>query len=292
MANVAILGTGLMGAPMAENMLKNGHGVAAWNRTRAKADPLAAKGARVSDTAAEAVAGADIVITMLTNGGLTIAMIEDDAVQGALAPDAIWIDMSSTKPQEARTQSALLQTLGCHHLDAPVSGGTKGAEDGTLAIMAGGPADVFARAEPVLQAMGRPVHVGPSGAGQLAKLANQLIVANTIGAVAEAMLLLDRGGADPAAVRDALKGGFADSTILQQHGARMTNGDFVAGGLTHNQIKDLNNALAEAQAVGLTLPMTEDIRDRFTHFADNMGGADQDHSGLYLELLARNDNSQ
>ena len=136
--------------------------------------------------------------------------------------------------------------------------------------------------------MGRPVLVGPSGSGQLAKLANQGIVGVTIGAVAEAMLLLQRGGADPAAVRDALKGGFADSTILQQHGERMTSGNFVPGGLSKFQLKDLNNVMAEAEGLGLSLPMTEGVRDRFAHFVEAMDGADQDHSGLYLELLQRN----
>ena len=136
--------------------------------------------------------------------------------------------------------------------------------------------------------MGRPVHVGPTGSGQLAKLANQAIVAVTIGAVAEAMLMIQKGGGDPAAVRDALKGGFADSTILQQHGARMTDGNFEPGGLTYNQVKDLDNALEEARSLGLTLPTTEEIRARFIRLRDVMGGAELDHSALYLELLKRN----
>jgi 2-hydroxy-3-oxopropionate reductase len=136
--------------------------------------------------------------------------------------------------------------------------------------------------------MGRPVRVGPSGAGQLAKLANQGIVAVTIGAVAEAMLLLQKGGADPAAVRQALKGGFADSVILQQHGERMTTGNFTPGGLSKFQLKDLDNLLDEAGQLGLTLPMSQGVRDRFEVFVTQMDGADKDHSGLYLELLRRN----
>ena len=276
---------------MARNLMAGGHQVAAWNRTLSKAQALERQGARVEESPAGAVAGADFVLTMLSDGVATGAMIADKDVQGALASGAIWLDMSSTKPAEARAQANVLSGLGHSHLDAPVSGGTKGAEAGTLAIMAGGQAEAFDRARPVLAAMGRPVHVGPSGAGQLAKLANQAIVATTIGAVAEAMLLLQDGGADPAAVRDALKGGFADSTILQQHGARMTNRDFVPGGLSKFQVKDLNNVLDEARALGLKLPMTEDIRARFAHFCDTMDGGDQDHSGLYLELLARNGRS-
>ncbi|WP_280140683.1 NAD(P)-dependent oxidoreductase [Litoreibacter albidus] len=136
--------------------------------------------------------------------------------------------------------------------------------------------------------MGRPVHVGPTGSGQLSKLANQAIVAVTIAAVAEAMLLVQKGGADPAAVRAALKGGFADSTILQQHGERMTEGNFEPGGLSKFQLKDLDNLLNESSQLGLTLPVAEMTRDRFADFCENMGGADQDHSGLYLELLKRN----
>lgn len=285
---VAVLGTGLMGAPMALNLLASGFPVRAWNRSPAKAEALISAGATAVPSAVDAVTGADVVLTMLSDGAVTGGLIRDSAVTGALRPGALWLDMSSIKPAQAREQSAHLAKLGFDHLDAPVSGGTKGAEDGTLAIMVGGTAEVFERARPVFEAMGRPVLVGPSGAGQLAKLANQAIVAVTIGAVAEAMLLLERGGADPKAVRDALKGGFADSTILQQHGARMTERDFVPGGLTKFQLKDLNNALEEADGLGLTLPTVSDIRDRFDHFSNQMDGADQDHSGLFLELLKRN----
>ncbi|MDJ0825688.1 MAG: NAD(P)-dependent oxidoreductase [Rhodobacter sp.] len=282
MGDVAVLGTGLMGAPMARNLARAGHGVRVWNRTAAKAEALAGDGCAVAATPEDAVAGATVVITMLSDGVASCAMV--DRLAGALAPGAVWVDMSSTKPEEARAQAAIVE----QHLDAPVSGGTKGAEAGTLAIMVGGPAELFEAVRPVLEAMGRPVLVGPSGAGQLAKLANQAIVAVTIGAVAEAMLLLREGGADPAAVRAALKGGFADSTILQQHGARMTTGDFVPGGLAKFQVKDLQNVLHEASGLGLSLPMVEAVTDRFRVFCDEMGGAEKDHSGLFLELLRRN----
>ena len=285
---ITLIGTGLMGVPMSRNLLRAGHALTVWNRTIDRAEPLSAEGAKIAASAAEAVAGAEIIITMLSDGFASGALIEDATVQAALAPSAIWIDMSSAKPEHARAQAKLLTGLGFGHLDAPVSGGTKGAEAGTLAIMVGGTAETFETARPVFEAMGRPVHVGPSGAGQLSKLANQTIVAVTIAAVAEAMLLVERGGADPAAVRAALKGGFADSVILQQHGARMTTGNFVPGGLTKFQVKDLNNTLAEAEALGLDLPETRNVRDRFQHFIDAMEGAEMDHSGLYLELKARN----
>ena len=285
---IALLGTGLMGAPMARNIAKAGFALAVWNRSRAKAEPLAEEGATVYDTVQEAVANADIVISMLSDGIAVGSLVMDETVTDVMTPGALWIDMSSTKPEEARTQAAHLANVGFSHLDAPVSGGTRGAEAGTLAIMAGGEADAFARATPVLEAMGRPVHVGPTGSGQLSKLANQAIVAVTIAAVAEAMLLVQKGGADPAAVRAALKGGFADSTILQQHGERMTTGNFVPGGLSKFQLKDLDNLLNESGQLGLKLPVAEMTRDRFADFCENMDGADQDHSGLYLELLKRN----
>ncbi|MDU9005647.1 NAD(P)-dependent oxidoreductase [Sedimentitalea todarodis] len=285
---IAVLGTGLMGGPMARNLLGAGFPVQAWNRTPAKAEALVSDGATCCQSPAEAVTGADFVITMLSDGVATGAMTRDADVMAALARGAVWLDMSSTKPEEARAQQDHLASLGVDHLDAPVSGGTRGAEAGSLAIMVGGDAAAFECAVPVFEAMGRPVHVGPAGAGQLSKLANQAIVAITIGAVAEAMLLLEKGGANPAAVRDALKGGFADSTILQQHGARMTERNFAPGGLSKIQLKDLDNLLGEAASLSLALPTSQHIRDRFAHFCEEMDGAEKDHSGLYLELCARN----
>ena len=283
---VTLLGTGLMGLPMARNLAAAGVPMTVWNRTAAKAAPLEAQGARVAHTLADAVGGADIVISMLSDGPTVLAVIDD--VAAVLGDGALWIDMSSTKPEEARAQAAALAKVGVSHLDAPVSGGTKGAEAASLAIMVGGGMADLVRARPVLEQMGRPVHGGPSGSGQLSKLCNQAIVAVTIGAVAEAMLLAEKGGADPAALRAALKGGFADSTILQQHGERMTTGNFEPGGLSKFQLKDLDNVLVEAQAARVTLPMVEDIRNRFAHFVNDMNGADKDHSGLYLELCERN----
>ncbi len=277
-----------MGVPMSRNLLKAGHQLTVWNRTIARAEPLAEDGARIATSEVDAVSGAEFVITMLSDGFASGALIENPDIQAALSPGAVWIDMSSAKPEHARQQSELLKGLGFGHLDAPVSGGTKGAAAASLAIMVGGDAAVFDAARSVFEAMGRPVHVGPSGAGQLSKLANQTIVAVTISAVAEAMLLAEQGGANPAAVRAALKGGFADSVILQQHGERMTTGNFEPGGLTKFQVKDLNNTLDAAAALGLKLPATESVRDRFQHFIDAMDGGEKDHSGLYLELKARN----
>ncbi|WP_299816010.1 NAD(P)-dependent oxidoreductase [uncultured Jannaschia sp.] len=282
MTQLTLLGTGLMGAPMARNLVRAGHDLRVWNRTPDKARAI--EGARAFDDPAEAVTGSAVVISMLADGPAS-AEIEDAAMAG-FADGAIWVEMASIRPAEARAAGDRFAGRGMGYVDAPVSGGTRGAEDGTLAIMAGGDADVVARVVPVLEAMGRPVHVGPAGTGQLAKLANQAIVACTIGAVAEAMLLLEEGGADPAAVRDALKGGFADSTILQQHGARMTERDFRPGGPITHQIKDLDNVLDAAGA--LDLPAVRAVTERFRTLRDTMDGGALDHSALYLELRRRN----
>ena len=285
---ITLIGTGLMGTPMSRNLMAAGHDLTVWNRSPERAAPLLKEGAKTAATVAAAIAGAEVIITMLSDGYATEALLADPAVKAALRPGMTWIDMSSAKPEHARAQAALLAEIGVAHLDAPVSGGTKGAEAASLAIMVGGTSEVFEKMRPLLEAMGRPVHVGPSGAGQLCKLANQTIVAVTIAAVAEATLLAEKGGADPAALRAALKGGFADSVILQQHGERMSTGNFAPGGLSKFQLKDLDNTLAEAGKVGLHLPATQAVRDRFAFFIDEMGGGDLDHSGLYLELKHRN----
>ena len=287
-SKITLIGTGLMGAPMSRNLMKAGHDLTVWNRSPERAASLVAEGAKTAVTAGEAVAGAEVIITMLSDGYAIEALLADDAFCGALAGGMVWIDMSSAKPEHARAQSAQLTAMGVSHLDAPVSGGTKGAEAGSLAIMVGGDASVFEAMSDVLRAMGRPVHVGPSGAGQLCKLANQTIVAVTIAAVAEATLLAEKGGADPAALRAALKGGFADSVILQQHGERMSEGNFVPGGPSKFQVKDLDNTLGEAESLGLQLPAAQAVRDRFAYFIDEMDGGDLDHAGLYLELKKRN----
>ncbi|MEM9522922.1 MAG: NAD(P)-dependent oxidoreductase [Pseudomonadota bacterium] len=286
--NIAVLGTGLMGRPMALNLLRAGFPVTVWNRSPEKARDLTHHGAIQAETPMRAVAQADFVITMLSDGTAVGGLLREQALQAALKPGAIWLDMSSIRPAEAREHSRILGKLGFGHLDAPVSGGTKGAAAAALAIMVGGEAGIFAKAKQVFESLGQPVHVGPSGTGQLSKLANQAIVAVTIGAVAEAMLLVERGGADPAAVRAALKGGFADSVILQQHGERMITGNFEPGGLTKFQIKDLDNLLTEARNLGLELPASQHVRDRFERFSAKLGGAEKDHSGLYLELKDRN----
>ncbi|MDZ7599986.1 MAG: NAD(P)-dependent oxidoreductase [Hoeflea sp.] len=287
-ASIALLGTGLMGLPMARRLLGAGFDVTVWNRDPAKAAPLAAEGARIALDPKEAVGSATHIITMLTDGAAVDHVLFHTGVAGALRAGATVIDMSSIRPSQARDHAARLSERGVRHLDAPVSGGTKGAQAGTLAIMAGGDEQVFAEALDLFKPMGRAIRVGPSGAGQLAKLANQAIVGITIGAVAEATLLVSQGGGDLEAFRSALSGGFADSTILQLHGARMQSDSFEPGGRVLVQIKDLDNVLIEARALGIRLPMVEAVRDRFARLADDLGGGNLDHSALFLELLDLN----
>jgi 3-hydroxyisobutyrate dehydrogenase-like beta-hydroxyacid dehydrogenase len=205
----------------------------------------------------------------------------------ALKPGSVVVDMSSIKPAEAKDHARRLAERGVAHIDAPVSGGTVGAEQGTLAIMAGGEAGIFAKVAPILRAMGRPVHVGPAGAGQFAKLANQIIVGVTIGAVAEALLLAQQGGADPAKVREALRGGFAESRILDLHGQRMIERDFATKGRTVTHLKDLDNALDAAHRLEIDAVLyTALTADLFHGLLDTAG--DLDHSGLIVELERRN----
>ena len=285
---VAFLGTGLMGGPMVKNLASAGYEITAWNRTSSKAEFLLQFGVDVKGLAADAVKNADVVVSMLSNGDASAQMQGDKDLQISLSSNATWIEMGSIKPDESRLHSKKLAELGVNYLDAPVSGGTKGAENGTLAIMVGGERSVFKKVKNVFAPMGRAVFVGPTGSGQLAKLANQAIVAITIGAVAEATLLLEEGGADVGAVRDALLGGFADSTILQQHGKRMSERNFDPGGPSRLQLKDLKNILAEAKALNVDLPFSIAAHNRFSRLVNSLNGSELDHSALFLELLETN----
>ncbi|HJV81097.1 NAD(P)-dependent oxidoreductase [Noviherbaspirillum sp.] len=280
---IAFLGIGLMGKPMATRLLHAGYRLTAWNRTRAKAEALAPFGASVADTPSEAVAQADLVITMLEAGPAVAQVI--DAALSALRPGTLVIDMSSTRQSEAQEMHARLAARRVAFVDAPVSGGVMGAEAGTLAIMAGGsPAD-FVRAEPILRVMGRAILVGPAGCGQVAKLCNQLIVGGTLSIVAEALLLAQAGGADPAAVRAAIRGGFAESRILDVHGQRMLERNFLPGGQVKSQTKDLENVLIAASAAGVHLPVAELVTDIYRSIADAVPNADQSAALLALERL-------
>lgn len=268
---------------MVRRLLAAGHAVTVWNRTAAKALPLAEAGATVAPDLASAVQGAGIVISMLEAGPVVGAVLQD--ALPALAPQALWIDMSSTRQDEAQAFHALLTAQGRRFIDAPVSGGVGGAAAGTLAIMAGGTQADFDEAVPVLQAMGRPTLVGPAGSGQVAKLCNQLIVGATINVVAEALLLAQAAGADPAAMRAAIRGGFAESKILDVHGQRMLERNFVAGGQVKTQLKDQQNILAAAHAAGLQLPITQLVTERYQSLVQTVPQADHAAGLLGLEAL-------
>ncbi|WP_127803985.1 NAD(P)-dependent oxidoreductase [Hydrogenophaga sp. NH-16] len=285
--SIAVLGIGMMGFPMARRLCEAGHRISAWNRSRAKAERLLPFGAQVFDRPADAVAQADIVVCLLEDGRVVEEVLFGLGTTDGLRPGSLVIDMSSIQPRQARDHAARLAALGVHHLDAPVSGGTVGAEAGTLAIMAGGkPAD-FERALPVFASLGRATHVGPHGSGQLAKLANQMIVGITIGAVAEALLLCEKGGADMGKVKQAISGGFADSRILQVHGQRMVERDFAKRAAVTVQLKDMRNALTTASEVGFDAPITGLFEQLFAQAAEH-GLADLDHSALFMELASRN----
>ncbi len=284
---IAFIGTGLMGGPMARNLLKAGFTVRVWNRSIEKAQALVADGAVQASSPADAAKGADIVITMLSDGKAVGDVLFDSGVAQVLEKGAVVIDSSSIAPPIARDHAGRLSALGIGHIDAPVSGGVVGASAGTLAIMAGGDEALVASLSDVFAAMGRLTYVGPSGAGQLCKLANQQIVAITIGAVAEAMMLVEAGGASREGFRNAIRGGFAESRILELHGERMVKRDFVPGGPSKFQLKDLNGVLATAKDLSLDLPLTQKITEEFDLFVDD-GGADIDHSGLLLHLEKMN----
>ena len=284
---IAFLGTGLMGAPMCCCLLKAGFELTVWNRTASKAEALHADGATVAAAPEKAVAGAEVVITMLSDGPAVADVMFEEGAAAAIAEGATRIDMSSIGADEAMDHAKRHLASGVAYLDAPVSGGTKGAAAGELAIMAGGTPETFAAMEPVFAAMGRATHVGPNGCGQLSKLANQVIVAITIGAVSEAFILAGGGGADRAQVRTALQGGFASSRILTEHGQRMVERNFEPGGPAKFQVKDLKNALAAAERLGLDLPITRLVNDLFIAMVES-GKGDMDHSGLLTHLEAVN----
>jgi len=284
---IAFIGIGLMGLPMAKRLCEAGLQPHVWNRTRAKAEPLAALGAKVHDTLAQAVRDADIVVTMLEDGKVVESVLFADGLAQALQRGSLLIDMSSIQPAQARSHGQRLAELGVGYLDAPVSGGTLGAEAGNLAIMAGGGDQDFERGRAVLTHFGRPTLVGPTGSGQLAKLANQMIVGVTIGVVAEALLLCAKGGADMAKVKEAVTGGFADSRILQVHGQRMIERDFAPRGRISVQLKDMRNAMATAQELGFDAPITGLLEALYASASEN-GLSGMDQAAFFAELARRN----
>ena len=281
---VGFVGTGIMGFHMARRLAQAGHTVQVWNRTPDKAERLAPFGIQVLACAADVACNADVVICMLSSGPVCDeVLLGRGEVLASMRRGTALIVMSSIPVETARRQHQAATARNVAYLDAPVSGGEAGAEAGRLAIMAGGEAVPFETWRGLLEVMGRPTHVGPVGLGQLAKLANQMMVACTIAAVAEALLFAERGGADPGQVREALLGGFADSTVLRQHGLRMVQQQFKPGGPAKYQVKDTSTALLLAKTLGLQLPVLGVVDGLYADMVSH-GDGELDHSGIIREM--------
>ena len=272
-----------MGLPMSKNILKAGYNLTAFNRSKSKAEQLKEFGAKISNTLKDAVDGSDIVITMLTDDTAVDEVMNNSDFLNNLKPGAIVIDMSSVKPTTATKHGNNLKLKNINYLDAPVSGGTIGAEEASLAIMVGGEQNIFDDAFDILKKMGNPTLVGPIGSGQVSKLANQIIVGLTIGAVAEAVTLCEKAGADPNKMIKALSGGWADSKVLQTHGKRMINKDFTPKGRTSVHLKDMNNILECANNYNTHLPISNLVKEMYKSLVEN-GHGETDHSSLYKEI--------
>ena len=283
MQNIGFIGTGLMGFPMAKNILKAGYKVRAFNRSKNKAEPLKDFGAEISNSIRELVKESHVVITMLTNDDAVNEVLGSDEFLNNLKPNSTVIDMSSVKQTTAVNHGKNLKSRKINYLDAPVSGGTIGAEEASLAIMIGGEQIVFESVKDILKSMGNPTLVGPIGCGQVSKLANQIIVGLAIGAVAEAVTLCEKAGADPNKMIKALSGGWADSKVLRTHGKRMIDKDFSPKGKTSTHLKDMNNILECANSYNTYLPISNLVKEMYKTLVDN-GHGNTDHSSLYNEI--------
>ena len=272
-----------MGLPMSKNLVKAGYNLTVFNRSKNKAEPLKEFGAKISNTLKDAVDGSDIVITMLTDDTAVDAVMNNTDFLENIKSGSIVIDMSSVKPTTATKHGNNLKLKNINYLDAPVSGGTIGAEEASLAIMVGGEQNIFDDAFDILKKMGNPTLVGPIGSGQVSKLANQIIVGLTIGAVAEAVTLCEKAGADPNKMIKALSGGWADSKVLQTHGKRMINKDFTPKGRTSVHLKDMNNILECANNYNTHLPISNLVKEMYKSLVEN-GHGETDHSSLYKEI--------
>ena len=280
---ISFIGTGLMGFPMAKNLLKKNLDLKIFSRTLEKSKPLEEFGGKIINSLSEAIIDSDIILTMLTDDDAVEKVLGNSDFLKNLKPSSTVIDMSSIKPKIAIKYGKLLKENNVNFLDAPVSGGTIGAEQGSLAIMVGGDQKTFDNAIDVLKIMGNPTLVGPIGSGQISKLANQIIVGVTIGAVAEAITLCEKAGVDGNKFIKALSGGFADGKILQNHGKRMIKKDFSPKGKVSTHLKDMNNILECANDFNTQLPISNLIQSMFKSLVDN-GNSDDDHSALYKEI--------
>jgi 2-hydroxy-3-oxopropionate reductase len=286
MGKVGFIGLGIMGRPMAGHLLAGGHDLFVYD-LRAVPDGLVEKGAHACRSSREIAENADTIITMVPDTpDVAAVLFGDNGVAQGLRPGKVVVDMSSVSPTETKRFAARINELGCPYLDAPVSGGEVGAKGATLTIMVGGPEDAFEKVEPLFALMGKNVtRVGPNGAGQTCKVANQMIVAITIEAVAEALLFASKAGADPARVRQALLGGFASSRVLEVHGERMIKRNFEPGFRVELHLKDLGLALGGARELGLSLPVTA-ICQQLLNACAASGGSKSDHSSMVRVLEA------
>ena len=280
---ICFIGTGLMGFPMAKNLLKKDLSIKIFSRTLAKAKPLEEFGGTITKSISEAVKDTDIIFTMLSDDDAVEKVLGSQELLNNLKPSSTVIDMSSIKPKIAIKYGDLLNKKNVSFLDAPVSGGTIGAEEGSLAIMVGGDQKVFDNVFDILKIMGNPTLVGPIGSGQVSKLANQIIVGITIGAVAEAITLCEKAGVDANKFIKALSGGFADGKILQNHGKRMIDKDFSPKGKVSTHLKDMNNIIECVSGFNTQLPISNLIQSMFKSLVDQ-GNANDDHSALYKEI--------
>jgi 2-hydroxy-3-oxopropionate reductase len=281
---IGFIGLGIMGTPMAGHLLKAGHTLHLRSKGPISPDLVAAGGV-VYPSGAEVARHADVIIIMVPDTpDVADVLFGADGVASGLAKGKTVVDMSSISPIETKAFAAKINALGCDYLDAPVSGGEVGAKAASLTIMVGGPQAAFDRVKPLFELMGKNITlVGGNGDGQTTKVANQIIVALTIEAVGEALLLAAKAGADPARVRQALMGGFASSRILEVHGERMIKRSFDPGFRIELHQKDLSLALTTARAIGLSLPNTSTAQELFNSCAAH-GGAKWDHSGMVKAL--------
>ncbi|MEA2834341.1 MAG: hypothetical protein QOG66_2543 [Methylobacteriaceae bacterium] len=272
---------------MARRLAEAGFTVTAWNRGAAKVEALASLGVRRAASVRDAIGQAEVTIVMLSTGEVVDEVLFSEyAPVAAIASDATLVVMSSIPVETCRRQAEVLRKSGAHYVDAPVSGGEVGAREGTLAILAGGDAEIVEKLAPVFKPLGRATHLGPVGAGQAAKLANQIIVGGTMVAVAEALHFAARNGADPAKVRSALSGGFGESKILHLHGTRMVERDFAPGSPAEYQLKDLRTAQTLANWLSLDLTLLNTLAGMFADMIEHEGTG-IDVSGILLEVERR-----
>jgi len=285
--NIGFVGPGIMGRPMALNLIKGGHRLWAYARRPEALLPLTAAGAIACTTAMEVAAHADIIFTIVSDTPDVEAVIfgEQGVVKNA-RPGTVIVDMSTISPTATKVFAERLDKLGLDMLDAPVSGGETGAINATLSIMVGGKANVFERVKPLFECMGKNiVHIGGNGAGQVAKACNQIVVAVTIEAVAEALTFARKNGADPAKVREALMGGFAGSKIMEVHGKRMLDNDFKPGFKVGLHQKDMRIVMETAHQLGVALPAAALVTQ---HLNALMGTGDTDlDSAAIVKVIAR-----